>query len=169
MFFFSKPALRVLFICTANVCRSPLAEGLLRQALRERGLRRQIEVKSAGTQVASPGRRPDPRIKKLAQLNAVSLSGIKAKQVGTPMLVNADYILVMDYGHLRELAALSPNQQLPEAVALLGKYLMTTSDGPEEIRDPYFGSAHCFATVYEQIAQAVAHLADELQMRCDQR
>jgi len=160
---FARPRLRILFICTANVCRSPLAEGLLQARLRERGIGQAVRVASAGTRVAQPGRPPDPRMQKLALDGGASLKRIRAQLVTPRLLQRFDYILAMDRSHLDDLSAIiSEGGASKVRAALLGRYLVLPGDEPEEVMDPYFGDAQCFATVYRQIDVAVSSLADEV-------
>ncbi len=58
---FGRPACAVLFVCTANICRSPMAQVLLAQRVGELGVGRRVRVDSAGIRVGMPGQRPDPR------------------------------------------------------------------------------------------------------------
>jgi len=162
--FWRRPRLQVLFLCRANVCRSPLAEGLLRQRLRERRLARHIAVRSAGLQVGQPGRRPDPRILRHAQAMGVSLRGMRARPLCEALLVASDDILVMEQGQLRLL------QDLPTGAGqaqLLGDYLPGGAGQSIDIADPYFSDAAGMAAVVEQICIAVDGLADALQARLD--
>jgi len=138
---------RVLLLCTANVCRSPLAEALLKARLRERGLHRRIAVRSAGTRVGAPGRAADPRVKKYG-VRVLS----RARQVRQKDIARADHILVMDEGHLADLEQLFPGIGDHPGLALLGSYL---GSGEQVIPDPYFGGPEGFDLVFERVRDAV--------------
>lgn len=166
MFFLRRPRVRVLFICTANVCRSPLAEALLRHYLAEQDLNKLVEVRSAGTRVAAPGRRPDPRMEKLMRQKGLSWPRIRARAFRAPMADKVDLILTMDRGHLQDLAALASTRPCAAETTLLGKYLVADGEEPADILDPYFGDAHCFETVFDQIDRAVVRLSQELHQTC---
>jgi len=92
--FWSRPDVRVLFVCTANICRSPLAEALLRQRLRRMSLAGRVEVRSAGTS-AVPARRPDPRVRRLAEEAGVALGRTRSRPLTREMIRRSDLVLVM--------------------------------------------------------------------------
>lgn len=166
----SRPEWRVLFVCTANICRSPLAEGLLRQRLRAQNLAGRVQVHSAGTQAIQRGCRPDPRIEGLAAEMGVSLAGIRARMITSKMIQSSDYVLVMERRHLEHVTRLSLDsddggsffaRQRPiekktsEKIQLLGSFLPTTNGSVNDIPDPYFGDLQGFYNVYQMIDLAL--------------
>lgn len=153
-----RPQLRVLFVCTANVCRSPLAEGLLRHRLRGMGLARRVQVRSAGLCVAG-GQRPDPRIRQMAAEAGVSLGRIRSRMLTAQMIRRSDYVLVMERGHLESVKRLCADHSVgsacPDNVQLLGRFLALRGEPVEDIPDPYFGDLQSFHAVYERIDSAL--------------
>lgn len=155
----------MLFLCTANVCRSPLAEALLRHRLRERGLQRRVAVASAGTRVGQPGRRPDPRVMQLCTDAGASMRGIRARPTNRRLLEQSDTVLVMEPQHLDDLVAQSLPEPLLDRVQLLGRHLPSDyprTDG-DAIPDPYFSDRQGFLDVYSRIDVAVLRLAEDLE------
>lgn len=160
-----RPELRVLFVCTANVCRSPLAEAMLRQRLRVLGLSRRVQVRSAGTEVGQTGRPPDPRVRKLAQEAGFALGRIRARQVTAAMLSHSDYVLLMEPAHRQAVAALVPGGDLPLSVRLLGEYIGAEGGATPVIPDPYFSDWQGFVEVFREIDSALDGLTAELVQR----
>lgn len=163
-----NPERRVLFVCTANVCRSPLAEAMLRHRLIKMGLGSRVQVRSAGTYVGQRGRRPDPRIKKLAEEAGISLGRIRATVLTTAMIKRSDYVLVMEQRHLDDMARLygelkftgNPKEKItPKNILLIGSFLDYQGDFSREIPDPYFGNWQAFVDVYALMDKALAGVA----------
>lgn len=157
-----RPELRVLFVCTANVCRSPLAEGLLRHRLRVMGLAGRVQVRSAGVS-ATRGQRPDPRVRKMAAKAGISLGGIRSRMLTAQMVRRSDYVLVMERGHLESVKLLceelpAADSAYPDNVQLLGRFLSLPGEAVEDIPDPYFGDLQSFHAVYERIDSALTGL-----------
>lgn len=175
----SRPELRVLFVCTANICRSPLAEGLLRHRLQALGLGRRVQVRSAGTQAVARDCRPDPRVEGLAAEVGVSLAGIRAKMLTPKLVRSSDYVLVMERRHqadARRLCADSnargsifsrqklTEEQCSEKIQLLGSFLPSLHANVQDIPDPYFGDLQGFRNVHEMIDSAVAGFLSHIGM-----
>jgi protein-tyrosine phosphatase len=121
---------RILVLCTANICRSPMAAGILRRRLGALGLSGDIEVISAGT-YAEPDQPAAGRAVTVMGERGIDLSGHRSQAVGPLLLASADLVLVMEEAHRRWLFNLSPRQ--------LGKvFLLSELVGQHgDIPDPY--------------------------------
>lgn len=160
-----RPELRVLFVCRANVCRSPLAEAMLRQRLRVLGLSRRVQVRSAGTEVGQTGRPPDPRVARLAQEYGFPLGRIRARPITAELVAHSDYVLAMEASHLQALGHIVPAGHSQPDLRLLGDYLSPQLGLEPEIPDPYFSDWPGFVEVFERIDLALEGLVIELSAR----
>ena len=92
-------AVRVVFVCLGNICRSPLAESIFRHQIREKGVEHLFEVDSAGTADYHLGRPPDARSVATARARGVVVDG-RGRQIGAEDLDRFDYVIVMDRENL---------------------------------------------------------------------
>jgi protein-tyrosine phosphatase len=147
--------IRVLFVCTENICRSPMAEGVMRQHLRHSGLLGRIKVSSAGTRTSQPGARPDKRAQKAAAATGITLGRIRARRVTERDLEGCDYIIAMDKANMRDLMKICPPEH-SHKVSLLLSHL--PGQDMDEVPDPYYGSYEGFEEVFQLIDRAVGLL-----------
>jgi protein-tyrosine phosphatase len=153
---------RVLLVCTENICRSPMAEGLLCQYLRQSQLHQQVDVSSAGTKASQPGCRADLRAQKVAALRGINISRIKARRVTARDLQRSDFIFVMDESNMRDLRQMCP----PEYVDKISFLLSHQKQQPLlEVPDPYFGSAEGFERVFNILDEAMSGLVAYIEER----
>ena len=143
--------MKILFVCTGNICRSPTAEGVFKRLLEDAGLDEQVVVDSAGTGDWHVGEPPDTRAQKAARARGVDLADIRARQVAEADFANFDLILAMDRGHLRELERVRPD----DTTAEISLFLTYAPDvGMIDLPDPYFGDDTGFETVLDLIETA---------------
>jgi protein-tyrosine phosphatase len=157
----AKP-IRVLFVCTGNICRSPTAEGVFKHVVEEAGLADRITSDSAGTGDYHVGEAPDPRAQSAALGRGYDISPLCARRVRVRDFSEFDYILAMDETHVRQLRRLSP----PEHAAKVRLFMEFAGQGsPREVPDPYYGGAQGFERVLDMVEQAACGLLDHLQER----
>lgn len=146
--------MKILFVCTGNICRSPTAEAVLRH----RALREKLDhmvVDSAGTHGYHIGEAPDIRAIKAAHDRGISMKGIRARKVTINDFYDFDYVIAMDQGHYEILKNLSPD----DAKARLSLFLENNQNVP----DPYYGDDKSFENVFDIIQKGV----DDLFMKLD--
>jgi protein-tyrosine phosphatase len=154
----------VLLVCTGNICRSPTAEGVLREKARARGLAEQVRVASAGTHDYHVGEAPDVRATKHATKRGYDLSKQRARQVSAADFHEFDYILAMDRSHLRMLRALAPE----EARARVGLFMETSAAWKgEDVPDPYYGGPDGFEHVLDMVEEAAEKWLDAIAAELD--
>lgn len=145
-------AFRVCFVCTGNICRSPMAESVFRARLAEDGLEGLVEVDSAGTGGWHEGDGADPRT--VAVLRAGGYpSAHTARQFRAAWFDRLDLVIALDSGHLRELRRLAPTPQAAAKVSLLRSYAAGAADDLD-VPDPYYGGSADFEECLEMIETA---------------
>ncbi|MGW0389419.1 low molecular weight protein-tyrosine-phosphatase [Streptomyces sp. NPDC003042] len=150
---------RVCFVCTGNICRSPMAESVFRSHVADAGLGSLIEVDSAGTGGWHEGDGADPRT--VAVLEAAGYEqDHRARQFRASWFDRLDLVIALDGGHLRDLRALAPTPEAAAKVRLLRSYDPAAgaarSDVPDalDVPDPYYGSLDGFEECLELVEAA---------------
>lgn len=151
--------MRVLFVCMGNICRSPVAEGVVRLLAERGGLSKFLEVDSAGTHSYHEGESPDPRVRKLAVKRGYDLSRLRARSVKELDFVHFDRILAMDRQNLAFLHRRCPTEYQIKLGLFLDFADETTQD---EIPDPYYGSVEGFEKVFDLCEQAGKGLIESI-------
>lgn len=152
MRFFSRPDFSILVVCKANICRSPMAEGLLRAELKRRGLDRRVRVDSAGTHASQLGHPADVRAQKVCGAAGVDLRKSRARQVKPKDFESFDYILAMDEKNYKWLVTACPSSHAGR-ITLLNTWMPEGTS--TEIPDPYYGSSDSFQLVFTMLRGAI--------------
>ncbi|WP_062209837.1 low molecular weight protein-tyrosine-phosphatase [Streptomyces sp. NBRC 109706] len=158
---------RICFVCSGNICRSPMAEAALRARLVDEGLDTGIVVESAGTGGWHAGMPADPRA--VAALNAAGYpAGPRdhtARQFLADWFDRYDLVIALDSGHQRELRGLAPDQDAADKIRLLRSFAPPTDDGTGgageadlDVPDPYYGDDEGFADCLDIIESALPGL-----------
>jgi protein-tyrosine phosphatase len=157
---------RLLFVCLGNICRSPTAEGVMRELVRDAGLEERVELDSAGTGDWHVGEPPDARATDAARRRGIELRG-PARQVRLRDFEEFDLILAMDRSNLADLRRLAPDEAARAKVRLLrefeGRAGSQSSAGDLEVPDPYHGGSRGFEHVLDLLQAACASLLGRLQ------
>lgn len=151
---------RILFVCTGNICRSPVAEAVARHVFTQAGLADHVTVSSAGIQDYHTGQAPDPRSIASAAAKGVSMDGIIAKKVKKTDFEAFDMVLAMDGTHFKALKALAGPVHRPK-VHYFMRFAHETTLNPD-VPDPYYGSTKDFERVIDMIEQGVDGLLNHL-------
>jgi protein-tyrosine phosphatase len=154
--------INVLFVCMGNICRSPTAEGVFSQRLKEEGLESVIGVDSAGTHAYHVGEPPDPRSQSTASKRGISLKHLKARKAVSEDFKRFDYILAMDRDNYHGLEKICP-------IGSEYKLQLFLSYAPnletDEVPDPYYGGPTGFDRVLDMIEEASNGLLQDIQLR----
>src|ERR1044071_6040276 len=142
----------ILFVCTGNVCRSPMAEGILRHALQNRGSYR---VMSAGLG-AMEGQPPSPYAVQAVRELGIDISGQRSRMITPELVQEADYIFGMTHSHIDTVTLLYPFAA--EKTFLLREFDETLDIFEKDISDPIGGSFDVYLSCRDQIEQGIASL-----------
>lgn len=141
---------KILMVCLGNICRSPLAEGIMLKLIADNNL--DISVDSAGTSNYHVGEQPDKRTINNAKKHGVDLSPLRARQFKTSDFDQFDIIYVMDKSNRSNVLALAANEQHQQKVKLLLGEI--DSNEIQEVPDPYFGGEQGFEDVFQLVYKA---------------
>lgn len=147
--------MKILMVCLGNICRSPLAHGLLEKKLGEG-----YEVDSAGTGSYHIGSAPDARSIAVAKKYGIDISTQTARQIKQEDLENYDRIYAMDRSNLKNIQNLTDNPDLKKKVRLILPDDATL--GLDEVPDPYYETDHHFEEVYQMLDRVTTTIAKEI-------
>lgn len=142
--------MKILMVCLGNICRSPLAEGILREKIRKAGLHWTVD--SAGTANYHIGDSPHHLSQKVAKLNGVDISYLQGRQFDKHDILHFDKIYVMDANNYEEVKNMSRELWDETKVDLLLNELYPFEN--REVPDPWYGPEEGYHQVYKMISEA---------------
>ncbi|MDX1651342.1 MAG: low molecular weight protein-tyrosine-phosphatase [Brumimicrobium sp.] len=150
--------MKILMVCLGNICRSPLADGLLRKKVEEHGLN--VKVDSAGTGDWHVGEAPDPRMRQTAKDFGLSIDDLRGRQFKVKDFDEFDRIYVMDKSNYQNVVSLARTKEDENKVQLI---LNVSKPGKDmEVPDPYFGGDRGFREVFEMLDEATDIIVEGL-------
>ncbi|EGX60710.1 Low molecular weight protein-tyrosine-phosphatase [Streptomyces zinciresistens K42] len=158
---------RVCFVCTGNICRSPMAESVFRARVAEAGLEGLVEADSGGTGGWHEGDPADPRaVSVLAERGYES--GHTARQFTPSWFGRLDLVVALDSGHLKALRRLAPTARDAAKVRLLRSWDPDAGDDPD-VPDPYYGGRDGFEECLEMVEAASTGLLAAVRDQVEER
>jgi protein-tyrosine phosphatase len=150
--------MKILMVCLGNICRSPVAEGVLRHLSVKKNLA--LDIDSAGTAGYHIGEQPDKRSIKNAKKNGVDISKLKARKFSIADFDEFDRIFVMDENNYKNVISISSEKHHHQKVDFLLNQLFPGKNLP--VPDPYYGNENEFENVFQLIYKACDKLTDVL-------
>ncbi len=148
-------AAKILMVCLGNICRSPLAEGIMRSKLSN-----DFIVDSAGTGGWHAGELPDKRSISTAKNKGLDITNQRTRQFKISDFESFDYIYVMDNSNYKDVMALAPNDEAKSKVKLILNELFTNEN--VDVPDPYYGGQDGFENVFDMLNEACDVIAGKL-------
>jgi low molecular weight protein-tyrosine phosphatase len=147
---------KVLMVCLGNICRSPLAEGILKSKVDPA----KVLVESAGTGGWHVGQTPDQRSIEVARKYGIDITDQRGRKFSTYDFESYDYIFVMDNANYRDVIQLANSEAEKQKVQLLLDEIFPGEN--VDVPDPYYGGALGFEHVFEMIEEACVQIAKRL-------
>lgn len=148
--------MKILMVCLGNICRSPLAEGLLREKVREMD----VHTDSAGTSAYHIDEAPDPRMIKTGRSKGINISDLRGRQFKVSDFDQFDRIYVMDASNYQNVLRLARHDEDRAKVDFILNELQPGSNA--EVPDPYFGGDQGFEEVYRMLDEATDRLVEKI-------
>ena len=148
--------IKVLMVCLGNICRSPLAEGILNSKINPE----KVFVDSAGTAAYHVGNAPDERSIQVAEKYGIDLTNQRARKFTAKDFSNFDYIFAMDESNYDNILALATSKEDEAKVRLIRNE--THPNKNLSVPDPYYGGKEGFENVYQMLDEACNVIATKL-------
>ena len=148
-------ALKIVMVCLGNICRSPLAEGILKAKLPK-----DYVVDSAGTGAWHTGQQPDKRSVTTAKNRGLDITNQRARQFKVSDFDTFDYIYVMDNSNYKDVISLAPTEESKSKVRLILNEIFPNEN--VDVPDPYYGGDDGFENVFDMLDQACEAIARKL-------
>jgi len=152
------PPVKVLFVCSGNICRSPLAEAMFKALAREAGLTSRFVVDSAGTHGLHEGDQADPRTRRVGRNHGLDVDSI-SRPVTDADFDEFDLIIAMDRSHRRELLSRAGTGRRA-AIKLMREFDPGARD--QDVPDPYYGGVAGFEQMHSILDPACRGLFQSL-------
>ena len=152
---------KILFVCLGNICRSPAAEGIFKQKIKDRDLENLFVVDSAGTGGWHVGNLADRRMREAALSRGIELTS-RSRQIDENDLYEFDHIIVMDKDNLNAVKSLIKDDMhhVNSKIKLILSY--SKKSKLDEVPDPYYGGQSGFEEVLDLLDEAIDELIDSL-------
>ncbi|WP_116524655.1 low molecular weight protein-tyrosine-phosphatase [Seonamhaeicola aphaedonensis] len=147
---------KILMVCLGNICRSPLAEGILKSKLTSHS----FFIDSAGTANYHTGKQPDSRSIAVAKKYGLDISHLKARQFTVNDFDNFDFIYVMDDSNYQNVLRLARSESDVQKVSMILNLVYPNQN--YDVPDPYYGGDQGFENVYKMLDEACTIIADKL-------
>lgn len=144
-------------VCLGNICRSPLAEGILSSKISKM----KATVDSAGTAGYHVGSKPDPRAIDIAKKNNIDINTLRARKFERSDFINFDKIYVMDKNNFNDVIGLAENKNEASKVILITDIL----DSDSFVPDPYYGDLDDFEKVFNLLDKICQKIANKIESR----
>ena len=150
--------MRILMVCLGNICRSPVAEGILRKKLHDQGFS-SVQTDSAGTASYHLGEAPDHRMRSTSKENGVDIDDLRAREFVQSDFENFDLIYAMDQSNYNNILSLARSDEDEKKVRMI---LNEVKPGANEaVPDPYYGGDQGFQNVFELLDEATDIIIDK--------
>ena len=143
---------KILMVCLGNICRSPLAQGILIKKAPQSTL-----IDSAGTVAYHIGNQPDPRSINIGKKNDIDISNFKSRKFTKEDFKNFNHIYVMDKSNYNDVLSLAQSSEDHKKVKLILDY-------EQEVPDPYYGELEEFDYCYSLLDKACDQIVKELNL-----
>ncbi|MFN8698795.1 MAG: low molecular weight protein-tyrosine-phosphatase [Flavobacteriales bacterium] len=152
--------MKILLVCLGNICRSPMAEGILRHKIREAGLA--VTTDSAGTSSHHRGESPDARAVRCLREKGIDISDLRARPFVREDYHRFDRIYAMDTTNLSDILNLAPDEDIARRAEL---FLHISHPGSHRsVPDPWYGDMRDFEAVYHMLDKACDVLMEDIRM-----
>ncbi len=146
--------IKILFVCHGNICRSPMAEFLMKELVEKRGISDKFHIESAATSREEIGNGVYPPVKRILTARGIDCSGKRARQMVASDYARFDYIICMDGYNLRNMERIMTDTK--------NKYkrLLDYTDSPHDVADPWYTGD--FTTTEKEVEQGCAGLLNHI-------